>query len=164
MQMANLVENPFERFSRAASSEAELRQAMEGLGAVIEPPSFWSAIANDASMPVAHRKWALVQLVRRHVLPGLTTVGVFVEMLDGARWLSDTDIVVINVLGGKIPVKWSLDDTVIAIALPGGHGAIYLAISGRIDTKELAGAFRGLSREERVLSAVIREVGLDVDG
>src|SRR5206468_2467897 len=105
--------NQFEKFKRTDSSEAELREAARLLGAVVEPPSFWSAIANDASMPVMHRKLALVQLVRRHVLPGTTTVGVFAEMLKGAEWLSDGDITVITEIGGKVPVTWSPDDTCI---------------------------------------------------
>lgn len=154
---------PFEKFRRSDSDEAELRDAAELLGAVVEPPSFWSAIANDASMPVAHRKLAVVQLVRRHVVPGTTTVGVFADMLDGARWLSNGDITVVTELGGKIPVKWLQDDTVIAVALPGGRGAIYLTITGRFALTEIEIALHGRSRDERIHSAVIRDAGLQVD-
>src|SRR4051794_33021495 len=117
-------ENPLEKFKQRHLSEAELREAVELLGAVAEPPSFWSEIANDASMPVAHRKLALVQLVRRHVLPGSTTVGALAEMLDGARWLSNSEITVITEIGGKVPVAWSPGDPLIVISLPGGGGAI----------------------------------------
>jgi hypothetical protein len=154
--------NQFEKFKRTDSSEAELYEAAELLGAVVEPASFWSAIANEASTSVTHRKLALIQLVSRHVLPGTTTVGVFAEMLDGAQWLSDGDITVITAIGGKVPVTWSPDDTVIAIALPGGCGAIYLAIAGRFTVEEIAVALRGMSHDERVLSAVIRDAGLEV--
>jgi hypothetical protein len=156
--------NRFEKFKRTDSSEAELREAAELLGAVVESPSFWSAIANDASMPVAHRKLSLVQLVRRHVLSGRTTIGVFAEMLDGAQWLSNGDITVITEIGGKVPVTWSPDDTVIAIAPPGGRGGIYLAMAGRFAAEEIAVALRGMSRDGRVLSAVIRDAGFEIDG
>jgi hypothetical protein len=159
-----MMENPFEKFGRTDASEAELREAAKLLGAVVEPPSFWSAIANDASMSVLQRRLALVQLVRRHVLPGKTTIGVFAEMLDGAPWLSDGDITVINEIGGKIPVKWLPDHTVMAIALPGGRGAIYLAIAGLFGEEEIAVALRGMSRDERILSAVIRDAGIEAEG
>lgn len=158
------MRDPFEEFKRADASEAEIGQAGELLGAVVELPSFWSGIANDASMPVAHRRLAVVQLVRRHVLPGRTTVGVFAEMLDGAQWLGDGDITLISEVGGKIPVSWTAEDTVIAVALPGNRGAIYLAIAGRFSVREIAVALRGMSRDVRVLSAVIRDAGLEVSG
>jgi hypothetical protein len=157
-----MMGNQFEKFKRTNLSEGELREAVESLGAVVEPASFWSAIANDASMSVAHRKLALVQLVRRHVVPGTTTVGVFAEMLEGAHWLSDGDVTVVTAIGGKVPVTWSPDDTVVAIALPGGRGAIYLAMAGRFAPEEIALALRGVSHDERVRSAVIRDAGLEV--
>lgn len=159
-----MIGNPLENFKQPHLSEAELREAVELLGAVVEPPSFWSEIANDATMPVAHRKLALVQLVRRHVLPGNTTVGELAEMLNGARWLSNSDITVITEIGGKVPVSWSLDDTLIVIPLPGGRGAIYLAIEGHYTVEQLTSALRGSSHDERVLSAVIRDIGIEVDG
>jgi len=157
------MRNQFEKFKRARSSEAELRDAAALLGEVVEPPSFWSAIANDASMPVAHRKLAVVALVRRHLSPGMT-VGAFADLLDGAPWLGDDDVAAVTGIFGKVPVSWGPDDTVVAIALPGGSGAIYLAITGRFAAAELATALRGSSRDERVLAAAIRDVGIEVDG
>jgi hypothetical protein len=154
--------NQFAKFKRTDSSEAELHEAAELLGGVVESASFWSAIANDESVSVVHRKLALVQLVRRHVVPGATTVGAFAEMLEGARWLNDDGITAITALGGKVPVTWSPDETVIAITLPGGRDAIYFAIAGRFAAEETAVALRGMSRDERLLSAVIRDAGIEI--
>jgi hypothetical protein len=153
--------NLFEKFKRTDSSEGELREAAKVQGPVDEPSSFWSRIANDASMPVVHRRLALIQLFRRHVIPGRTSIGELARILDGAHWLGDDDITVITALGGKVPVKWSPDGTVIAIALPGGRGAIYLALAGRFAAEELLIALRGFSHDQRVLSAVIREVAIE---
>jgi len=158
-----MATNPFETFWQRGSSEAELHEAAGLLGPVVEPPSFWSAITNDASMPVPHRKMALVQLVRRHVAPGTTTVGAFAKMLDSAPWLGNGDITAVTHIGGKVPVAWSPDDTVIAIALPGGRGAIYLAITGRFTLTEIETALHGISADERILSAIIRDAGIQVD-
>jgi hypothetical protein len=152
----------FEKFKRADLSEAELHEAAGLLGAVVEPASFWSAIANDASVSMTNRKLALVQLVRRHVVLGTTTIGVFAEMLEGAPWLNDNSIRAITALGGKVPVRWSPDETVIAITLPGGRCAIYFAIAGRFAAEETAVALRGMSRNECLLSAVIRDAGLEL--
>jgi hypothetical protein len=154
-----MVEDPFEVFGRSEADEAELRDATERLGAVTERRSFWSAIANDPSRPASHRALALEQLFRRHVHPD-TTLSALAEMLDGAGWLDDGDVTVVTALGGKVPVTWSLDDTVFAIALPGSRGAVYLAVTGRFGAEELAAALRGASRDERVRSAVIRDVGI----
>jgi hypothetical protein len=152
-----------EIFLRRDLGEAELRKAAELLGPVTENACFWSAIANDAWMPAAHRRLSLVALVRRHVIAGTTRVGALVEMLDGARWLGDGDITMITAIGGKIPITWSSDDTLVAIALPGG-GAIYLAIAGQLTAEEITAALHGMSREERVLSAVIQDAGIEAGG
>ncbi len=151
--------HPFEVFERRDATEAELRGAAEQVAPVVETPSFWSAIANDATRADAHRMLALIQLVRRHVSPGTTTVGSLAEMLDGAPWLGDHDIALITAIGGKIPVAWSAEDTVVAIGLPSGRGAIYLTIAGRFTAHELTAALRGESRDMRVLSAIIRDAG-----
>jgi hypothetical protein len=42
--------DPSEKFRRSDSSEGDLRKAAELLGPVVEPPSFWSAIANDVEV------------------------------------------------------------------------------------------------------------------
>ncbi len=127
-------------------------------------PEFWSGIANDRSRPPAQRTLALVQLVRHHVSPGRTTLGALAALLDGARWLGDGDIVVVTALGGKVPVTWTPEDTIAAVALPGGHGALYLAIVGLFSAEELTTALRGASHDDRILSAVIREVGFQLAG
>jgi hypothetical protein len=157
-----MMENQLEKFKQAESSEAELREAAEQLGAVTESPSFWSEIANDASMPAAHRKLAIVQLVRRHISTGKTSVGELAEMLGGAKWLGDDDVTVFTIIAGKVPVVWSPDDTIIAIALPGGRGAIYLTIKGHFTAEQLTAALHGSSHDVSVLSAVIRDKGIEM--
>jgi len=151
------MDDPLRPFTRSDAGEAQLREAAERLGPVAEPPSFWSAIANDPSRPGAHRALAVEQLVRRHVHPGGTTLGELAAMLDGAAWLGGGDLTIVRALAGKVPVSWSLDDTVAAVALPGGRRVLYLAVAGRFGAAEIAAALRGKSRDPRVLSAVIRE-------
>jgi hypothetical protein len=158
------MNDPWDTFKRSDSSEAELREAAKLLDAVVEPPSFWSAIANDASMPIANRKLALVELVRRHVVAGTTTVGAFARMLDGAPWLNDSDITLVTSLAGKVPVKWSPENAVAAITLPGGSGAIYVTIAGRHSAEEIASALCGMSHNHGILSAAILDTGVEIGG
>jgi len=159
-----MMESPFEMFQRRDSGEAELREAAERLGPVAEPPSFWSAIANDASRHATHRGLAVVELVRRHVVPGATTLGLFARMLDGASWLADDDVTAITEISGKVPVRWSPGDTVTSIALPGSRGAIYLAISGSYSALEIAAALHGVWLNTRISAAVIRDTGFNLEG
>lgn len=159
-----MADDPLEKFCRANVTEAELREVLDRLGPIKEPASFWSAIANDRSMPMTNRKLALVQLVRRHVVPGTTTVGAFARMLDGPRWLGDDKVTAFTAIAGKVPVSWSLDDTVIALALPGDSCAIYLTIGGTFAAEAVVAALRGTTLDARILSAVIRDAGFELSG
>jgi len=105
-----------------------------------EPPEFWLAIEN-----------------------GRTTLAALGAMLGGAAWLGDDDVELVVALGGKVPVSWSPDDTTAAVTLPAGHGVLYLAVAGHLTAEELTGALHGTCRDPRVLSAVIRDVGLSLD-
>jgi hypothetical protein len=88
------------------------------------------------------RKMSLVQLVRRDVVPGTTTVGTFARLLQGAQWPGEGNVTVITAIAGKVPVTWSPEDTALAIALPGGSGAIHLSIAGRFAEDEIVATLR----------------------
>lgn len=154
------MRDPYTILRQSDSTEEELWRAAEALGDVSEPPSFWSSIANAAIRP-DHRALALAELVIRHVVPGTTTVGEFAQMIEGVLWLDDSGVNVVTALGGKIPVKATLDDTVATIALPGDRGAIYLTIPGRWDRAELLSALRRPSESSPILSAVIRDAAVE---
>jgi hypothetical protein len=132
------------------------------LGPAAETPAYWAAIANDPSRPAAQRALAVELLVRRNVVPGRTTLGVLGAMLGGAAWLGDNDLELVEVLGGKVPVSWSLGDTVAAVSLPGGRSVLYLAVAGQYTAPELVNALRGTCADPRVLAAVIRDLGFSL--
>lgn len=150
----------FAEFRRADATEGELRAAAVRLGPVKESPSVWSDVANEPSLPDHHRRLAVVQLVRRHVIPGQTTTAEFATMLAGAPWLETGDITLMTALAGKIPVQWSAADTVAAITLPGNEGAIYLSIAGSFSAQEIADALHGLGQNDGGDASVILDVGL----
>jgi hypothetical protein len=152
-------------FSRPAATVAELRAAAEALPPGADPPSLWSGIANDASRPPAHRALAVEQLVRRHVAFGETTLGALGVMLDGATWLHDDDVTLVTAVTGKLPVPWSSDLTVVAIALPGGAGdVLYLALEEKLTAEDVAAALRGVARDPLVEGAVIRAAAVTPGG
>jgi hypothetical protein len=156
------MQDPFAVFERRDAKREELLEAAERLGPVDEPSWFWSHIANDQSMPAELRALALIELVRRHVVPGQTTVSTFAQMLDGAPWLGEDDLVVATEITGKVPVQWSQDDTVAVISLPGHRDTIYLVISGSHSAAEIEAFMRGKSCEPRLSSALIQQIAFSV--
>ena len=99
---------------------------------------------------------AIAQLVRRHIRPGTTTLAELAALLDGAAWLRAEDVTLITDLGGKIPVGLSDGNTTVAIALPGGRGALYLAIAGRVSAEDIHATLRGTTS----VAAVILEAAV----
>lgn len=74
-------------------------------------------------------------------------LGELAAVLGRAEWLHDEDVTVVEALAGKIPVGWSPNDTVVAIAvlpeLDGGRSwTVYLRISGRFGRDEFLRAVR----------------------
>jgi hypothetical protein len=155
------MRDPFSILRDRESSEDDLWRAVDALGSVSEPASFWSAIANDLSRRADQRALALTEVVARHVVPGSTTVGEFAEMLDGAPWLETSDVDVVTAIGGKVPVTWAQDGTVAVLALPARRGAIYLSIAGSWRVDEIASALRGASPQSSIRSAVIRDAAVE---
>lgn len=156
------MQDPFAVFERREAKREELREAAKRLGPVEEPPWFWSHIANDQSMPAELRALALIELVRRHVVAGQTTVSTFAQMLYGAPWFGEDDVIVATEITGKVPVQSSQDNTVAVISLPAHRDAIYLVISGIHSAAEIAAAMRGISREPRIGSALIQQIAFSV--
>ena len=156
------IEDPFAVFERHDAKREELREAAKRLGPVDEPSWFWSHIANDKSMPAELGALALIELVRRHVVAGQTTVSTFAQLLDGAPWLGEDDVIVATEITGKVPVQSSQDDTVAVISLPGHRDTIYLVISGSHSAAEIEAAMRGKSREPRIGSALIQQIAFSV--
>ncbi|HEX5417669.1 MAG TPA: hypothetical protein VFZ25_18585 [Chloroflexota bacterium] len=147
-------------------SRERLTQALRHLGPATEPPSFWTKIANDAAYPPDQRRRAVFELFVRHVTPG-ETLGQLARQLDHPTWLYASDVTVIDRLGGKIPVSWSPEDTIVAIAvfpdLPDGryaHWAIYLKVSGKIERDSLVRVLLGEPTGAAVRDARLLEFGL----
>jgi hypothetical protein len=147
------------------TKKAALVKAIQQLGPLDQPAAFWSAIANSADYNADHRRRAVFELVRRHVLPG-TTLGELARLLDTPTWLDDDDIAVVTVLGGKIPVSWTFDDTVLVLSVHPGQPtdddqpwAIYLRVEGQIDEASARAVLRGAPAPAAVPQAEILEVG-----
>lgn len=99
---------------------------------------------------------AFEEVVARRFVPGETTLAELGELLDAASWLRDEDVVRVEALGGKLPVSWSPDATVVAIAVPRG-GALYLVVEGELSAAEVAAGLRGAGGAG---AAVIREAAV----
>jgi hypothetical protein len=144
--------------------EMELRNAIRELGPVTEPAQFWVNIANDSAYGMVHRRYCIFQLFKRHVPPG-SKLSELYPRLNGPKWLRDEDVAIFGTLGGKIPVKWTFEDTVFCLRvfpdLPGDVWAIYLRISGKIDCDVFIKLLRGERVDPQFRNAKVLEVGFN---
>ena len=154
--------DPWSVIADRDASATRLVDAIRGLGPVTEPARSWSAIANDDGYSPEHRRRAVFELFRRHASPGMT-LGDLGRLLDGATWLHDDDVSVVTALGGKIPVEWTLADTVFVLAvfpdLPGDrftHWAVYVRAAGKVERGEFLQALR----MEAIGPTEVLEIGL----
>ena len=150
-----------------STGRTALIDAIRDLGPVTEPASFWSDIAGDDAFAPEHRRRAVVALFRRHVVPG-TTLADLARALGDAAWLTDDDVSVVEVLGGKIPVSSTFEDTVLVLGvLPGlpdeasRHWAIYLRVAGTLDLSDVLALLHAGAAPPEVERAEILEVGFE---
>lgn len=95
----------------------------------------WLAVAGDEAFPVGHRTLA-VSAFFHGCIPDGTTVGELATLLDRPGWLREHDVDVVTAMAGKVPVRFSPDETVIVLRpwLGGDSvGAVYLAVNGHFD-------------------------------
>jgi len=107
----------------------------------------------------------VVELFRRQVRPGMTLADL-ARVLGDAAWLRDEDLSVVDVLGGKIPVSWTLEDTVLVLGvlpgLPDDPGwSIYLRVAGKLELADVLALLRGRDAPPAVARAEILEVGFE---
>lgn len=87
----------------------------------------------------------LAARIDRGVIPGRTTLGELGSLIDADTWLRDSDVVLAEELGGKLPVRRSAEGTVAVVALPGGRDTLYLSLDAVLDAREVASGLRGLA-------------------
>jgi hypothetical protein len=144
------------------ASKQELLAAVRTLHDVVEPPSFWSDIANDAEYSSDHQRICIFQLFSRHVHAGMTLLQL-AAVLNKPRWLKRENIMKITSLYGKVPVLFNLEDSIFAIRPglpPENYSAIYLRIRGKeVEPDGLFDLLKGISDGHRYGEKVVLEVG-----
>ena len=124
-----------------------------------------SVIAGSEADSPDRRRRAVVELFRRQVRPGMT-LAELARVLDDPDWLRDDDLSVVDVLGGKIPVSWTLEDTVLVLGvLPGlpddPAWSIYLRVEGKLELADVLAVLHGRDAPPEVAGAEIREIGFE---
>ena len=104
---------------------------------------------------------ALVSLVRQQVRIGRSTLGEFRRLVASTGWPAATDIALVTVVGGKVPLRWTEQDTALALALPGGRGAIYLAVAGRFERPTLVAGLLGDDADATARDALIIDLAIN---
>ncbi len=144
-----MTASPLDVIANPRIEGAELTTAIRNLPRGAEAPSFWSQIANSDRYSADHRRRAVFALFARHISPGLS-LGELAGLLDNPTWVRDEDITAITRLGGKLPVRWSVNDTVFLFNVfpnvPDGiyqSWAIYLKVAGKVDRDVFVALIRG---------------------
>lgn len=150
------------RIADPATPIAELEDALGELPEAATDAPFWTAIADDERYSLPHRRIAALQLVRRHVARG-TSLADLAKLLGPAAWLRASDLDIVTALGGKIPVRWTSEDTVFVIRVlpgpPGPQAAIYLRVSGHVALAAFRALLDGRPGEPVVGESRVLEVG-----
>lgn len=158
-----MTKDPLLIISNNDANERELLLAIQELGAITEAPGFWADIANSADYKESHRRHSVFQLFRRHVTPGMK-LSELAQVLDNPNWLKDEDLQIVGVLAGRIPVQWTLEDTVFVVLVfpessDGDNWAIYLRVSGKVGRDNFIKLLRGEDVNQETKDATILEIG-----
>lgn len=142
-----------------------LESAIDGLGSVDEPPTFWSAIANSDRYNDDSRRRAVFALFRRHIRPS-TTLAQLVNVLDKPTWLDSSSIAIVNEVGGEAPVVINQNDTVFVLPVFSNRPderqsrwAVYLRVEGDVDVVTFTALLSGRDTTMNIMSRRVLEQG-----
>ncbi len=126
-----MLQKAFRDIKNPSSSEKERQRAIEALGEIVEPASFWANIANDSAYTPKHRGQCVQQLILRHVHVGMT-LDQFSKLFNGASWLDSKKVYKFELLGGYIPVDGIPGtDSIFSAITPNPEMAVYISILGK---------------------------------
>jgi hypothetical protein len=120
--------------------------------------------ANDWRAPVVTRRNCIVEVVKKHIHPGMTLFDL-ARLLNHPTWLRDGDVCHWNNACGSfwIPVNITAEDSTFSIGLLPDEAsppapAIFLRVSERITRAEFLSIVRGIKPDK---DPVIREIHVD---
>jgi len=149
-----------------SSELSAVKLAVRILGTADEPAHFWTDIANNAAYHDAHRRLAVFALFDRHVETGMT-LSELATLLAEPTWLVDGDVTVVKSLGGKIPVRWTFEDTVLVLLVfprleepDGGPWAVYLRVAGKVNVTEFNRLIHNGIASPNTAGALLLEIAL----
>jgi hypothetical protein len=128
---------------------------------VLEPPSFWTAIANNPAIDAVIRRHCVIELVDRHAHPGMKLAD-FARLFGKPNWLNETVISWNKVaMCGHIPVDIDSKSTTFSFRLfpelPGDVEAVYFRVAGQLDGETCLKLIRG-QQSDCFTDAVVLEV------
>jgi hypothetical protein len=154
-----MLQKAFRDIKNPNSSEKERQRAIEALGEVVEPASFWANIANDSAYTPKHRGQCVQQLILRHMHAGMT-LHQFGKLFNGASWLDSKKVYNFELLGGYIPVEgFPGSDSIFSAITPDPEMAVYISILGNgVSQSDIVRVFKGEQIEAAIGTMQIHDV------
>lgn len=114
--------------------------------------------SDDAALPMADRRAAAVELLRRHAHPRMS-LGDLAALLRGASWLANARMRLVQDVGGRpVPVPLHLGGTVIAFDLVAGDGVApqaFVRAAGSVTLDDFVNLLRGAAMPAIAAIAVL---------
>ncbi len=154
-----MLQKAFSEIKNPKTSAKELQRALEVLGEVVEPASFWANIANNSAYTPTHRGKCVQQLILRHVRAGMT-LNQISKILNGASWLEVNKVHQFELLGGYVPVEGIPGiDSIFSIITPTPEVAVYISILGNgVSQSDIVHAFKGEQLEAAIGTKLIYDI------
>lgn len=136
-----------------SSSDGDLLEAISRLGRMSEPATFWTAIIQNPTYGILHRKRCVMALFRRHCSYQAHAADL-ANVLDAAKWLHSGDITQVGAITGSIPVEVNIDETIFLITVlnreehetgqdrKSKRFGIYMRVPGRVNLEEFRSVVR----------------------
>ena len=140
-----------------------LASALKDLPRTPESAVMLASIANDPIYPVYHRRLCVLQLFRQYVSSGMT-LGRVAEMLDNPLWLSEDNVHEIKAAIGKIPVRFTDEDSVFSLVVfpeaERNTSAVYIRVKGKLSKERLVEFLRKKDPQQKMGKTILLEIGI----
>jgi hypothetical protein len=117
----------------------------------MEPPRFWTAIANDQKLEPWRIGLAIHLLFERHVDQEIS-LGKLAKVLNKPTWITEKNVTIVTFIVGNYPLRLTKGDTMFSVTLFRNDKVkrddkdlmvVCINVTGQIDVKDFVGVISG---------------------